>query len=389
MRERNFETQLAGLVAGGNLRQLPTELPPGLVDFTSNDYLGLAADAGLRDRFFSGHDDPGSRLLSSSASRLLAGTQKAYSSLEKTIEESFLDAATASGAAMDRREAILFNSGYHANTGIIPALASRGDLILDDSLAHASIIDGIRLSRADYRVFPHNDVVALERLILQYLPSLGPSNRILVVVESVYSMDGDTAPLRELAALRRQYPQVMLYVDEAHAIGVRGPAGLGEVLAQGVAADTDVIVGTFGKALASMGAFALVSPVVKRFLVNKARSLIFSTALPPLQVAWTETVWRHALGCDSLREALNLNARLLADIIPGADPSHIRPLIVGDARLTVELSRTLAKEGFNVLPIRTPTVPPGTERLRFSLSATVSPAEIRRLGSVLIASDKQ
>lgn len=363
----NVEDYLSDLEAGANLRRIPSDMAPDMTDFTSNDYLGFAADTGLRERFFATHS-PARLAMSASASRLLAASQHPYANLEKSLGEAY------------GRHALLFNSGYHANTGIIPAIADRASLILADRLVHASIIDGIRLSGARFTRFPHNDFDRLERLIEA---NVGTASTIIVIVESIYSMDGDRADLKRLADLKRRFPEIILYVDEAHAVGAIGPAGLGESVAQGVAADIDVIVGTFGKALASAGAFAVTSEPMRSFLINRARPFIFSTALSPAQILWSDFVWRHSLGADSARDSLARKSRMLADIIPGGAPSHIRPLIVGDARRAVDLSERLRREGFNVLPIRTPTVPPGTERLRFSLSAAIPDDEITRLGHTL------
>ena len=361
---------LAAIRAAGNFRAIPTEDGGGGVDLSSNDYLGFGADALLRERFFAAQR-PQDLLMSASASRLLAQYQSDFTAFERTLSDSY-----------GGRAALLFNSGYHANTGLVAALASDGHtLIVADRLVHASIIDGIKLSGARFERFRHNDLTHLQRLIER---NLGAFSTILVVVESVYSMDGDTADLAAIAALKRHYGErVLLYVDEAHAVGALGPAGLGEAARCGVLDDVDVLVGTLGKALASAGAFAILTPALRDFMVNRARSLIFSTALPPLCARWSRYIWQHSLESDTVREQLRRRAEQLAAIIPGGAPSHIRPLIVGDAARAVELSQLLLAEGFKVLPIRTPTVPPGTERLRFSLSAAVPEAELSRLGHIL------
>lgn len=368
---------LGELDRSGNLRRLPDgdSDTSSVVDLSSNDYLGLAADPSIQADFM---DDPQRRAvaMTSSASRLLAGRQSEYRSLELLLGELY------------GREALLFNSGYHANTGLVSALADKGTLILADRLVHASIIDGIRLSGADFSRFPHNDFDRLEALVARRGNAY---ERILVIVESVYSMDGDRADIDRLTDLRRRYPSVMLYVDEAHAFGVEGPAGLGLVAGSMRPAEVDVIVGTFGKAAASAGAFAAVHPTIREYLVNRARSLIFSTALPPISAAWTEYLLRrHILPGDDRREALSklsllLNERLRA-IDPEATaavPSHIQPYITGSADAAVALSRRLLERGFKVLPIRTPTVPPGTERLRISLAASIAPEVIVRFADAL------
>ncbi len=366
----DVDAQLARLKAEGNLRQIPEhDTPPGLVDLSSNDYLGLADDISLREEFLATH--PASELLmTASASRLLAGRQESFTDLEQLLSESY-----------GGRPVLMFNSGYHANTGLVSALAGGGNtMIIADKLVHASIIDGIRLSGAPFERFRHNDYKHLERLLQKHARNFAD---ILLIVESVYSMDGDRADLGRLAELRNAYPNIILYVDEAHAVGVCGPAGLGCAAGEGVLDRVDILVGTLGKALASSGAFAVLRPPLRDYMVNRARSLIFSTALPPALADWSALTWRRSLESDTRRRKLQELAAKLAYILPGEAPSHIRPLIVGDASRAVELSRLLAADGFKVLPIRTPTVPPGTERLRFSLSASIDPEVLDKLEMAL------
>lgn len=360
----------------GNFRTIPSEFADGsgIVDLSSNDYLGLAADPTLQRRFF---DDEARRAIpmTSSASRLLSGRQREYDSLESLL------------ARLYGRPCLLFNSGYHANTGMIQALASTGDtLIVADKLVHASIIDGISLSKAPFTRFRHNDMSHLERILAK---EAAKHSTVLLVVESVYSMDGDRADIGGLVSLKERYPNVVLYVDEAHAFGVEGPGGLGLCRADEKFERVDIVVGTFGKACASMGAFCAVSPTVRDFLVNRARSFIFSTSLPPLTVAWTQYMIERFITMDDARARLKaLGVRLQGLLQPLSPdfriaPSHIQPLVIGSAEKTVELSKRLLEDGFKVLPIRTPTVPPGTERLRISLSSAIAPADIDRLGKTI------
>ncbi|MDO4319780.1 MAG: 8-amino-7-oxononanoate synthase [Bacteroidales bacterium] len=364
----NVDSTLDRLAAEGNLRVIPVGHDDSVVDLSSNDYLGLADDVDLRERFLADHD--ASRLLmTSSASRLLAARQNSYTAFERLLSDSY-----------GGRPALLFNSGYHANTGLVSALADSQTLIVADKLVHASIIDGIKLSGARFERFRHNDYNHLERI----LASKGRDYaNILIIAESVYSMDGDRADLRRLADLRRHTPGALLYVDEAHGVGAVGPGGLGLAVAEGVLDSVDILVGTLGKALASSGAFALLTGRLRDFMVNRARSLIFSTALPPACVDWSAMTWRASVEGDSLRDRLNSLAVRLAHIIPGGEPSHIRPLVAGDPNVAVRLSSDLLAEGYKVLPIRTPTVPPGTERLRFSLSASIDPSSLDRLENII------
>lgn len=348
----------------GNLRSIPRGESGGraMVDLSLNDYLGLGARSEFRAEF-AGMMEGELPAFTSSASRLLSADQEWHRRLEELLESLY------------GRPALLFNSGYHANVGLMQALASEpSTLILADKLVHASMIDGIILSKAPFRRFPHGDFDKLEQLLERESRGYG---RVIVAVESVYSMDGDRADIGHLRELKRRYPNVILYVDEAHAFGVEGPRGLGVAAECGEAmSEIDVIVGTFGKAAASSGAFAVMDEELKQYAVNKARSFIFSTALPPICCAWTIFVIGKMLTMDDERSRLRGLSELLferlREINPqacGLAPSHIQPFVVGDAEGAVSLSRLLEGKGFRVLPIRRPTVPPGTERLRISLSA--------------------
>lgn len=371
----DFENLLQRLETSGNLRRIPVNSVGEGLDFTSNDYMGLAGRADLAQMFM---DSVENRALSmsASASRLLAADQKQFAALEELLESLY----------GGQRKALLFNSGYHANTGLIPAFCDRHSLILADRLVHASIIDGIMLSRAAFQRFAHNSVEALENLLSA---NYGKYKHIMVVVESVYSMDGDYAPLEGIVALKDRYPGIMLYVDEAHAFGVNGRNGLGfgfRFPLEGV----DAIVGTFGKAVASSGAFAMMSQTLHDVAVNCARSFIFSTALSPLTVAWTRFMVETLVGMDAEREHLHrLSAQLRKLLLPlvqngeSIPESHIQPFIVGDAARAVGLSKLLRAEGIKVLPIRKPTVPAGTERLRISLSASHGYEDVVRLANAL------
>lgn len=365
----DIELTLKELAESGNLRRIPAETEPGTVDLSSNDYLGIAERTDLREKFFEANR-PSELVMSSSASRLLGAHQRQFQSFEDLLSQAY-----------GGRAALLFNSGYHANTGLIQALADSRTLIVADRLVHASIIDGIRLSNARFERFRHNDLSHLESIIAK---KSADYDTILVIVESVYSMDGDSADIDSLIDIKRRYgAKMLLYIDEAHAVGVKGPGGLGLTAQSKAPAEADIIVGTLGKALASAGAYAIMGGRMREFMVNKARSLIFSTALPPINIAWSEFVFRQSLGMDSERRHLETLSEHLAKALHSDAASHIRPLIIGDATKTVEASQLLQDNGFKVLPIRTPTVPPGTERLRFSLSASIDAAEIDRLAAVL------
>lgn len=370
-----FETTLLDLRRSGNLRSIPADSTlSAVVDLSSNDYLGIAARPGWQADFLS--DEKNRRIaLTSSASRLLAAPQQEYAMLEEQLE------------GLYGKPALVMNSGYHANTGILSALASEPKtVILADKLVHASMIDGMVLSRARFKRFPHNDLSRLEAMIKAERPT---ARRIIVAVESVYSMDGDSADIEALMELRRLYPEVLLYVDEAHGVGACGPQGLGLCAATGRLDEIDILIGTFGKALASSGAFCIATSELRDYIINRARSFIFSTSLPPLCCAWTRHVIGRMTGMDTERRHLAALGLALREGIAAIDPSaagtasHIQPFITGDARLAVELSSKLLDEGFKVLPIRTPTVPAGTERLRISLSAALTADDINRFITTL------
>ena len=372
---KHYGEILDHLRSSGNFRQIPHEPAnaDGFIDLSGNDYLGLPARKDLQTDFF---NDPEKRLIpmTSSASRLLSARQREYDRLESLLESLY------------SRPCLIFNSGYHANTGIIQSLASAGTLIVADKLVHASIIDGITLSKAPFTRFRHNDFEHLERIIKKEASSY---ERIIVITESIYSMDGDRNDIDSLLRIKRLYPHCILYIDEAHAFGAEGAKGLGLCRENPHYEDIDIIVGTFGKACASAGAFCAVSSELRDYLVNRARSLIFSTALPPISAAWTCFMIETMLDMDHERQHLRkLGKRLqlhLQPLSPHFDitASHIQPLVLGSSARAIQTSEKLMKEGFKVLPIRTPTVPPGTERLRISLNATLKTEDIDRLGDAL------
>ena len=375
----DVRAHLQKLHAEGNYREIPTVTPTVVTDYSTNDYLGLAREPGLQAKFFS---DPISQTvpMTSSAARLLAPRQIEYTNLEVFLSLLY------KRHRGDNTAALLYNSGYHANTGLISSIAIGNTLILADRLVHASLIDGIVLSRAPFTRFRHNDFDHLGQLLADKSSAY---DQVLVIVESVYSMDGDSADIERLIQLKRAYPNVLLYVDEAHAFGVLGPKGLGLSAASSAPAEIDVIVGTFGKAAASAGAFAITGLDMHDYLVNTSRSFIFSTAIPPMNAAWTRFTLGNLLQKDNRREHLARLGVQLSQVLSKysatpVQPSHIQPLIIGDAHKAVELSRQLlTRYGIKALPIRKPTVPAGTERLRFSLSADMMPRDIEVLDNAL------
>lgn len=372
-----YTDTLESLRLSGNLRSLPAPSGRDVIDLSSNDYLGIGSCAEMLDRFYSNENNR-HIALTSSASRLLAADQEQYARLESLLEDLY------------GRPALIFNSGYHANTGLLSALASeKGTLIVADKLVHASMIDGIVLSRAPFKRFAHADYDRLEQILQREHNSY---DRIIVAVESIYSMDGDHADIDRLIELKLRYPRVMLYVDEAHAFGVSGPKGLGLCMASEHSDKVDVIVGTLGKAAASMGAFCITTPELRQYALNRSRSFIFSTALPPLNCAWSRFVIEHMTSMDNQRRHLHslgtdlFKALAGLELTTGKEPSHIQPIVVGDAKKAIDLSAKLLNEGFKVLPIRTPTVPAGTERLRISLSAALDREDMIRFANALQSS---
>lgn len=377
-----YKVLLDTLERAGNLRSLPLIEPQGkwiiregrkMLNLSSNDYLGLSRDRQLRKEFLTRAMEE-YLPLSSTSSRLLTGNYPAYTELEKLL-----------ASAYGKESALVFNSGYHANVGILPALADKETLILADKLVHASLIDGIRLSGAAYKRFRHQDYEQAEQILQA---SVRTYKRIILVTESIFSMDGDIADLHRLVRLKQEYPNVLLYVDEAHAIGVRGKTGLGIAEESGTLPDIDLLVGTFGKALASMGAFVACSRLLHDVLVNRMRPLIFSTALPPLQVAWTSYLFQLLPHMEERRKHLQRLSASVAQALQGKggeiSSSHIIPYIVKDSEDCLRLAEFLQRKGFYCLAIRPPTVPQGTARLRLSITADLDEENIRPLNELLV-----
>lgn len=378
-----MQHELQQLQEGSNLRRLPQMVHDGrdvvvngqrMLNLSSNDYLGLAADKGLREEFLQTLT-PETFLPTSSSSRLLTGNFSIYDELEAELARLFGTEA-----------ALVFNSGYHANTGILPAVSNAQTLILADKLVHASIIDGIRLSTARCIRYRHNDMAQLERLLEQNHTEY---RQIIIVTESLFSMDGDQADLKELVRMKQTYNNVLLYVDEAHAFGVRGKHGLGCAEEAGCIRDIDFLVGTFGKAAASAGAYIVCRRAIREYLVNRMRTLIFTTALPPVNIAWTLFIVRRLPGMQERREHLSTLSRILKEALQArgyACPSvsHIVPMIIGPSADTVLRAEALQRHGFYALPVRPPTVPEGTSRIRFSLTAEIKKEEIEKLINVLM-----
>lgn len=344
----------------------------------SNNYLGLAEHPELVRASVTAVERYGA---GSGAARLVSGTMELHAALESRL-----------AAFKGTESALVFNSGYAANTGILGAIAGKGDVIFSDRLNHASIVDGAILSRARLVRYPHGDVAALRRLLTQHRGT----GRAIIVTDGVFSMDGDLAPLAALAELKMEFG-ALLMVDDAHGTGVLGANGRGSVEACGVADAVDIQMGTLGKALGSFGAYAAASREIIEFLINRARSFIFSTSLPPAVLAAAHAalaVVTSSVGKD-LRERLQANATTFRCALAAAgfdtmgSTTQIVPLKVGDAHLTMEFTQRLLDRGIFVQGIRPPTVPAGSCRLRCALMATHTAADLEGAVAVITATGRE
>lgn len=341
-----------------------------LVNFSSNDYLGLANDPRLRAAGAAAIEQFG---VGSGSARLICGNLAPHAELEEAL------------ARFKGTEAALtFASGFAAALGTLPALVGKGDVVILDKLSHACLVDAARLSEATIRVFPHNHLDKLERL-LAWARGTHPAARVLVVTESVFSMDGDRAPLREIVELKDRFG-AWLFLDEAHAAGVIGPNGRGLAAELGVTDRVDVQMATLGKALGSSGGAICGSSKLIDFLVNRARSFIFSTAPPPSAAAAAREALRllESGEMETTRQTLWQNVRSLASGLRQPEPqSAILPLPTGDEERTLAAARHLADQGFWVGAIRPPTVPRFQARLRVVATSVHSNAQIVDVLAVL------
>jgi 8-amino-7-oxononanoate synthase len=328
----------------------------------SNNYLGLANHPAVREAASKAAVEYGA---GAGASRLISGSMRLHRALEEQL------------AAFKGTEAVLlFNSGYHANVGTISALVGNEDAVFSDELNHASIIDGCRLSGARIRIYRHNDVEHLAALLAGTT-----ARRRLIVTESVFSMDGDTAPLATICEVAERY-NAMVMVDEAHATGVVGPEGRGVVAAEALRRRVALQMGTLGKALGTFGAFVAGSRALIDLLLNTARSFIYTTALPPPVVAAAAAALSIACADTERRQRLHDNAGYLQrafeqfGLRAGAPRSHILPVLIGDSERAVRVSERLLTAGVFVQGIRPPTVPAGTARLRVTPMSTHTPEDL-------------
>ncbi len=383
---REYQQILAHLKAKNSFRHLrPLEDHDGpfvsykgqrLLNLTSNDYLGLGGDSQLLDQFYS-QLHSGNRIdqfgLGSCSSRLLTGDSSIANRLEDLIAKSY-----------QRESCLLYNSGYHANIGILPSVTDKNDLILSDKLNHASIHDGLRLSRAEYKRYQHCDYDHLRSLLKK---NRARYNRIIIVSESVFSMDGDCADLERLVDLKKEFG-ALLYIDEAHAVGLYGPEGLGKANEQNVVQEIDILMGTFGKALAGLGAYVVCDRVIRDVLINCSRSLIFTTALPPVILFWNLFVFQHIEQlADRRRHLIELSVKLREELrkhnLQTGGTTNIIPVLIGENKACVELAERLRTRGYLIFPVRPPAVPEGTARFRLSLCASMDWTHICELSDTI------
>jgi 8-amino-7-oxononanoate synthase len=367
---QRIAAELSDLESQAQLRHL--ESPFG-IDLSSNDYLGLSTDSRMKQAILDAVQ--AAPRIASTGSRLLSGHDEAWTALEQ-------DFARWVGA----EASLYFTSGYAANVGLLSAVLGPDDTVLSDSANHASLIDGMRLAKSRRVIFPHLDLNALEAELRWNHSSAGAR---FIVVESIFSMDGDRAPLRELSTLAKRY-HAELIVDEAHATGVCGPGGRGCVAEAGLSGQVFATVHTCGKALAAAGAFVCGSEALRQYLINRARTFIFSTALPPYFAAQVSAGMHLAATMDTDRarladlSSLLRNALLQNGFETAGSDSHIVPVVLGPNETALAFAANLQARGYGIRAIRPPTVPPGTARLRMSLTSKLLQPVIADLVGALV-----
>ena len=364
-----YRAQLDALETAGRKRRL--SVPAGR-DFSSNDYLGLSRCPYLRQVAQNAIADGIAH--GSGGSRLLGGNHPEHEALERF-------AASHYGA----ESSLFFGSGFAANVALFATLPQTGDLVLHDEYVHASVHDGMKLGRAESRSFRHNDCDAVEREIRAWRAA-GGSGTVWIAAESLYSMDGDRAPLADLVRITDIHDAILV-IDEAHAVGVYGNGGIG--LSGDLGHRENVIIlRTFGKALGGEGGLLTMASILREFFINRARPFIFSTAPSPLTAHLAHHAIAHVADTPSLQAGLASHIALARDCFAGLSlgdhqDSQIFPVIIGEDRVAVDVAARLQGQGFDVRAIRPPTVPAGTARLRISLTLNVTEADIRSLATTL------
>jgi 8-amino-7-oxononanoate synthase len=367
--ERRIARELDALRAISQFRTL--QITQG-IDLSSNDYLGLARDPRLQRAVV--ESAARAERVAATGSRLLSGNAIEWEQMESEF-----------AAFAGTEAALYFGSGYAANLGLLTSLLGPGDAVYSDAMNHASLIDGIRLCGATKVIYPHRDLAYLENALRQHT---GRAGARVIVTESVFSMEGDVAPLDEMLRLAERHGAALV-VDEAHATGARGPQGRGIAAERGIEREVLAIVHTCGKALASAGAFVCGGQELKEFLINRARTFIFSTAMPPYFAGQIRAAVELARAADGPRAHLRTIADELrrslagAGIPCGASSTHIVPVILGGNEAALHTASELQRAGFAARAIRPPTVPPGTARIRISLTSAITMEQTRRLAEAL------
>jgi len=374
-----YNQQINSLKDNGTLRKIP-EISykkdkyifvngKKYLNLSSNDYLSLSTDKTLVKEFLKENSENDEFLFSSASSRLLTGSSAVYSKLENNL------------ASLFKKEAcLLFNTGYQCNLGVISALFEKKDVIFSDKLNHASIVAGIKLSQADFYRYKHLDYRHLESLLKKYRSQY---KQAVIISESVFSMDGDICDIKKLTELKNKY-NCLIIIDEAHAFGVFGNNLCGICEKENISNEIDIITATFGKSFASAGAFCISNKTIIKYLVNKASSFIFSTALAPVNIMWTNWLLETKLQVlKKQQKKLNILFDKVHDYLKDNGKSQIIPVILGTSQATVSAAKSLQDQGYFVLPIRPPTVPPNTSRLRLSLTADITFEEIKNLADAI------
>lgn len=334
-----------------------------MLNLSSNDYLNLSTKEDLRLEFLEKYSKTDNFLFSSASARLLSGNLPCYNELEESFAKLF-----------NKEKALLFNTGYQCNEGVISSLLSKDDCIFCDKLNHASIVSGLKLSPAQHFRYKHLDYDNLEKFLKEKRHLYKSA---LIVSESVFSMDGDIADIKKLVELKKKY-DCLLMIDEAHAFGVFADNLQGICAKENLLNEIDIITITLGKSLASMGAACVSSEKIINYLINCASSFIFSTAIAPVNVLWSNFLLNEKFEIlINQKEKLNKLFNEVHKIYPTISSSQIIPIIVGEAQKTKDLAQNLQQDGYFVLPINPPTVPVNTSRLRLSLGADMNLEEIK------------
>lgn len=340
-----------------------------LLNFSSNDYLNLSTDKDLINEFLEKYKTNKEFIFSSTSSRLLTGTSTCYKRLEKNLAKLF-----------NKEACLLFNTGYQCNLGVVSTLVNRDDVIFSDKLNHASIIDGMKLSGTQFYRYKHFDYDNLEELLKKHRNNY---KKAIIISESVFSMDGDIADIQKLIELKKKY-NCLLMIDEAHAFGIFGKNLAGISDEKNLLSEVDIITATLGKSLASMGAFCVANQTIINYLINKTNSFIFSTAIPSINVLWSNFLLEEKF--DILKnkaEKLKFLIKEANKQIKNNGNTQIIPIIIGANDKTIKIAQELQSKGFFILPVRPPTVPVNTSRLRLSLTSDITIDEFKTVINIV------